>query len=156
LLEKSDRPTAARFLTDLISAVPYRVHIVLTDNGLQFTDPPRIRNGQIARHRFHPFEEICRANGVEHRLTKPNHPWTNGQVERMNRTLKEATVKRYYYETHSQLRSHLADFVTAYNFSRRLKTLNGLSPHEYICGIWKKEPDRFALDPTHQMPGLNT
>jgi hypothetical protein len=45
----------------------------------------------------------------------------------MNRTLKEATVKRYYYETHHQLRSHLADFVTAYNFGRRLKTLKGLS-----------------------------
>ena len=127
LHEKSDRPTAARFLGDLISAVPYRVHILLTDNGLQFTDLPRIHNGQIARYRFHPFEEICRASGIEHRLTKPNHPWTNGQVERMNRTLKEATVKRYYYETHCQLRSHMADFVTAYNFGRRLKTLKGTS-----------------------------
>jgi transposase InsO family protein len=80
----------------------------------------------------------------------------NGQVERMNRTLKEATVKRYYYETHGQLRSHLSDFVAAYNFGRKLKTLKGLSPYEYICGIWKKEPDRFTLDPIHQMPGLNT
>ncbi len=48
----------------------------------------------------------------------------------MNRTLKEATVKRYSYETHDQLRSHLADFVTAYNFARRLKTLKGLTPYE--------------------------
>ena len=38
------------------------------------------------------FERICREHGIEHRLTKPNHPWTNGQVERMNRTLKEATA----------------------------------------------------------------
>ena len=74
----------------------------------------------------------------------------------MNRTLKEATVKRYYYETHDQLRSHLADFVTAYNFGRRLKTLKGLSPYQYICSIWTKEPGRFTLDPIHQMPGLNT
>lgn len=37
---------------------------------------------------------------IDHRLTKPKHPWTNGQVERMNRTLKEATVKRFNYETH--------------------------------------------------------
>ena len=51
----------------------------------------------------------------------------------MNRTIKEATVKRYYYETHDQLRSHLADFVIAYNFARRLKTLKGLTPYEYIC-----------------------
>jgi hypothetical protein len=73
----------------------------------------------------------------------------------MNRTLKEATVKRYYYETHDQLRSHLTDFVTAYNFGRRLKTLKGLSPHQYICSIWTNEPDRFTFDPIHQTPGLN-
>ena len=46
----------------------------------------------------------------------------NGQVERMNRTIKEATVKRFHYETHEQLRTHLTDFATAYNFARRLKT----------------------------------
>jgi hypothetical protein len=80
----------------------------------------------------------------------------NGQVERINRTLKEATVQRYYYDTHDQLRRHLADFITAYNFARRLKSLNGLTPYEYVCKAWAKEPNRFTLDPTHQMPGLNT
>ena len=46
----------------------------------------------------------------------------------MNRTIKDATVKRYFYETHDQLRAHLRDFVDAYNFARRLKTLRGLTP----------------------------
>src|SRR6202049_4326773 len=140
LHEKADRPTAVRFLEALIAAVPYRLHTVLTDNGIQFADLPRNRDGWTARYRVHRFDQICRANGIEHRLTKPNHPWTNGQVERMNRTLKEATVKRYYYETHDQLRGHLADFLTAYNFGRRLKTLKGISPYEYICRLWAKEP----------------
>lgn len=43
------------------------------------------------------FDMICEANGIEHRLTKPNHPWTNGQVERMNRTIKDATTKAFNY-----------------------------------------------------------
>ena len=102
------------------------------------------------------FDMICEANGIEHRLTKPNHPWTNGQVERMNRTIKEATVKRFHYDSHDQLRRHLADFLAANNFARRLKALNGLTPYEYICKIWTSEPDRFILYPIHQMPGLNT
>ncbi len=51
---------------------------------------------------------------------------------------------------------HLADFMAAYNFARRLKTLSGLTPYEYICKIWTSEPDRFILNPIHQMPGLNT
>jgi hypothetical protein len=59
--------------------------------------------------RVHGFDRICRANAIEHRLAKAYHPWTNGQVERMNRTIKEATVNRYHYETHDQLRTQLAD-----------------------------------------------
>jgi hypothetical protein len=73
----------------------------------------------------------------------------------MNRTIKEATVKRFHYDSHDQLRTHLADFMSAYNFARRLKTLSGLTPYEYICKIWTSEPERFIIDPIHQMPGLN-
>ena len=102
------------------------------------------------------FDVICTANGIEHRLTKPNHPWTNGQVERMNRTIKDATVKRYHCENHDQLRSHLSDFLDAYNFARPLKTLSGLTPYEYIRKKRTSEPDRFILNPIRQMPGLNT
>ena len=50
---------------------------------------------------------------MEHRRTKPAHPWTNGQVKRMNRTLKEATVLRYHYETTEQLNKHLQAFLLA-------------------------------------------
>lgn len=83
--------------------------------------------------RVYVFEYACAKADIEHRTTKPKHPWTNGQVERMNRTIKDATVKRFYYESHDQLRQHLADFVVAYKFGRRLKTLKGLTPYEFIC-----------------------
>ncbi len=73
----------------------------------------------------------------------------------MNRTIKEATVQRYHYDSHDQLRRHLDDFLAAYNFGRRLKALKGLTPFEFICRQWASEPKRFRLDPTHQMPGLN-
>ena len=71
-------------------------------------------------------------------------------------SIKEATVKRYHYGCHDQLHTHLADFMAAYNFARRLKTLNDLTPYEYISKNWTSEPDRFILNPIHQMPGLNT
>jgi len=73
----------------------------------------------------------------------------------MNRTIKDATVKRYFYDTHNQLKAHLTDFLRAYNFARRLKTLKGLTPYEYLCKLWTQTPDRFTLNPIHQMPGLN-
>jgi hypothetical protein len=65
----------------------------------------------------------------------------------MNRTIKEATVQRYHYDDHHQLRRHLDDFVAAYNFGRRLKTLKGLTPYEFICKAWQNEPDRFTPKP---------
>jgi transposase InsO family protein len=155
-VRKTGRTSAAAFLEALIAAVPYKLHIVLTDNGIQFTFPQRYADGPTARYVTHMFDRRCQENGIEHRLTKVKHPWTNGQVERMNRTLKEATVQRYHYDSHQQLEAHLADFVSAYNFGRRLKTLRGLTPYEFICKTWTKEPHRFRLDPLHQMPGLNT
>jgi transposase InsO family protein len=154
--KKTSRVTASAFLQALIEAVPYKIHIVLTDNGIQFTFPPRYADGPTARYMTHMFDMRCRENGIEHRLTKVRHPWTNGQVERMNRTIKEATVKRYHYDSHNQFEMHLTDFVNAYNYARRLKTLKGLTPYEYICKIWTKEPQRFTINPIHQMPGLNT
>ncbi len=80
------------------------IHTVLTDNGTHFTEPggncwrPAEIKAMLERHeifRAHAFELACAQNDIDHRLTKPKHPWTNGQVERMNRTIKEATVKRF-------------------------------------------------------------
>lgn len=155
LAEKANRRTASAFLEALIEAVPYTLHTVLTDNGGQFCYQPSKRNGPTARYMTHMFDLRCREHGIEHRLTKPNHPWTNGQVERMNRTLKEATVRRYHYDSHDQLSQHLQTFLAAYNYARRLKTLKGLTPYEYICRCWTETPDRFRLNPLHHMPGLN-
>ena len=92
---------------------------------------------------------------LKYRLTKIKHPWTNGQVERMNRTIKDATVKRYHYDSNEQLKTHLGDFVSAYNFGRCLKTSKGLTPYEYMCELWTNEPQRFRIDPIHHAPGLN-
>ena len=117
LHERATRRVAADFLRKLIELVPYKIHTVLTDNGIHFTVPggaswsvPEIK-AMIERKeifRAHSFDVACARNDIDHRLTKPNYPWTNGQVERMNRTIKEATVRRYYYESHDRLRAHLA------------------------------------------------
>ncbi len=65
----------------------------------------------------------------------------------MNRTIKEATVRTYHYESHDQLQQHLEAFINAYNFAKRLKTLTGLTPYQFIYSCWQNEPDRFKVDP---------
>ena len=65
-------------------------------------------------------------------------------------------MKRFHSDDHDQLRAHLQSFVADYNFARRIKTLKGLIPYDFICKQWTTEPDRFIINPIHQMPGLNT
>ena len=179
LHRKALRRTAGDFLRHLAQAVPYKINIVLTDNGTHFTTPgaggsaAQLVAEALAKGEpvwAHAFEYACATLGIQHRTTKIKHPWSHegktsirgidflkgGQVERMNRTIKQATVKRFHYHDHDQLARHLTDFISAYNFGRRLKTLKGLTPYEFICKCWTSEPERFILNPLHQMPGLNT
>jgi hypothetical protein len=53
---KAKRQTASDFLKALIKAVPYKIHTVLTDNGIQFADLPKNRMGPTAlwRGEAHP------------------------------------------------------------------------------------------------------
>src|SRR5690606_5689371 len=137
---KASKMAAAEILRNLVMAVLNRNHTVLTDNGIQLTTQTCDRDA-----RDHHFNQNCTECRIEHRIIKVKHPWTIGQVERMNRTIKDATVKLFHYDDHTQLCIHLADFIAAYNFDRRLKTLRGLTPYEFICKQWTDEPELFKI-----------
>ena len=76
LVDKADRKTAWEFLEAVLEAVPYKIHTILTDNGIQFCEQQRNRNTPYSRPMR--FDMICATNGIEHRLTKPNHPTFGG------------------------------------------------------------------------------
>ena len=89
--EKVARRTAGDFLRRLIAAVPYKVHTVLTDNGTHFTTPgntssaaPDIKAALEAGEPVwaHAFEYACAQNDIDHRLTKPKHPWTTDVIDK--------------------------------------------------------------------------
>jgi hypothetical protein len=77
LHETAGKMAVAQFLRDLIAVVPYAIHTVLTDNGIQFTNQER--------HRYafeHIFDRVCDEHGIEHRLTKIKHPWTTDVIDK--------------------------------------------------------------------------
>jgi transposase-like protein len=79
--ENTGKMNGADFLRNVVKAFPYKIHTVLTDNGMAFADLPKNRNGASWRYLgAHIFDRACAENGIEHRLTKPYHPWTNGQL----------------------------------------------------------------------------
>jgi transposase InsO family protein len=154
--EAATKMNGAAFLREVIAAFPYAVHTVLTENGMAFADLPKYRDGPTARWMGHIFDRVCQEHGVKHKLTKPYHPWTNGQAERMNRTVKDATVKLFHYPDLRALESHVRAFVTAYNFAKHLKALRWRTPFRAIRDAWKADPAPFKIDPHHLIPGPHT
>ena len=140
------------FLRQAIEVFPYQIRTVLTDNGATLTEQSRYRRGATNRFWVHIFDRVCYEYNIKHRLTKPYHPWTNGQVARMNRTIKEATAKAFHYPDLDALKAHVFAFVMAYNFARHLKGLRRRTTLKVICEAWTENPDRFTINPHHLIP----
>jgi transposase InsO family protein len=158
-LDANTKLNGAAFLREVVEAFPYRIHTVLTDNGMAFADLPKNRGRSpemTALFGGHIFDRVCDEHGIKHRLTKPYHPWTNGQAERMNRTVKEATIKAFHYPNLDALKAHVLAFIRAYNFAKHLKALHWRTPFQAICEAWTKDPAPFRINPHHLIPGPHT
>ena len=136
---------ATSFLKEVYESFPNKITHLLTDNGLQFTQHKGDREQHI-------FRKTCKELGIEARLTKPYHPWTNGQVERMNRTIKEATIKKFYYQNHKKLEEHLKTFIEIYNYTQPLKALKRMTPYEKICLYLQSEEGKSCLNTRYKIP----
>jgi transposase len=143
LVRRAGRVEAGLFLSSLAAAIPFRIHTVLTLNAEPFA-----AGGRLTR-----FARLCRELGIEHRLTTIRNPWTSGRVERMGRMIQQAGDDRIGHKGDADLARYLRDFVRAYNHGRRLKTLQGLTPHDFICRKWQADAQSFLRDPNHEIMG---
>jgi transposase InsO family protein len=105
--------SARAFLEALHEACPIRIAKILTDNGKEFTDRlfasrEREPSGQ------HEFDQLCHALGIEHRLTKPRTPQTNGMVERFNGRISDV-LRTHRFHSGQDMRQTLEHHVRLYN-----------------------------------------
>lgn len=155
LYERKTIKESTDFLNRVIDFFPFKIHRLLTDNGAQFTYRGLAKELR-PKNKRHDFEKICQANGTSHKKTKFRHPWTNGQVERFNRTVKSQTIRKYYYPDFDSLEKHLDSYVSAYNIAKKLKAIKFLTPVEKVVEIYKNKPKLFLRNPFHNSVGLNT
>ena len=154
LYEDKTMESALHFLDIVFKFFPYHIHRILTDNGLQFTYEALPEKKKPKRKR-HPFTQKCLDNGIKHKLTNFFSPQTNGQVERMNQILKDATIKMFEYDTVEQFKVNLHDFLNYYNCSKKLKSLNRKSPFTFLQEKYKINPKLFTKNSDYHCVGLN-
>jgi transposase InsO family protein len=141
---RRDAATAAGFLERFLAHFPAEVHTILTDNGSEFTDrfavdmPGKPKDKPSGNH---PFDRVCAAAGIKHRLAKPFHPQTNGMVERFNRRINEAIgrekkrgIAHRLFASHQDRNAFLKKFVDDYNHTR-LKCLDYLAPKQALANL---------------------
>lgn len=143
VIGQRDAETVAACLERFLAAFPHPVHTILTDNGAEFTDRFGAARWRTERRATgeHAFDQVCAKAGIQHRLTRPFRPQTNGLVERFNRRLAEAIAARpaiaknegkNKFHSHAERDAFLHDFVHRYNRTR-LKCLDYRAPAELIA-----------------------
>jgi len=127
--------TAADFVERFLKDFPHEVRVILSDNGFEWTDrcAGKIKKQATGKH---PVDKICAKHNINHKLTRPRRPQTNGMVERFNRRINDAIARKAKiaansgqnsFTSHKERNEFLATFV--YNYNRtRLKCLNYSSP----------------------------
>ncbi|MCF8245555.1 MAG: integrase core domain-containing protein [Saprospiraceae bacterium] len=142
---------AEEFMNECIAFFPFGITHVLTDNGLEFTN--KLIKSKKGHYCPKPskLDAICSQNNIDHRLTKPGTPKTNGMVERVNGTIKNNTIKKYNYENIAQINNDLMRFVVFYNLYRRhsglRKELNVKTPYDAIKKWFEIKPEIFLQKP---------
>ncbi len=158
--ENKTADNAVEFLKECKEYFPFYITHILTDNGLEFTDKYSRGKGFVSGN--HKFDKEClepqikessdnQEQVIEHRLTAPNTPQTNGMVERVNGTIKNATIKADEYDNIEDVKSELNKFLIYYNFNRRhgslRKELKVRTPFDAVQSWFQTKPEIFKILP---------
>lgn len=143
---------ARRFLRDLERACPLKIRTILTDNGKEFTDRlfglrKRAPTGN------HEFDKLCAELEIDHRLTPPKSPQTNGMVERFNGRIEDV-LQGHHFKSGEDLEQTILRYVWLYNQQLPQSVLGSRTPLQAMKDWHKLKPERFKKIP-YQLTGCD-
>lgn len=139
------------FANNCLDFFPFPITHILTDNGLEFTNSLiKSKKGEYCK-KPSKLDVFCQDNNIDHRLTKPFTPKTNGMVEKANDIIKNGTIKKTEYENIEQMNEGLTRFLVFYNLYRRhgslRKELKVKTPLNAIEKWFEIKPEIFKEKP---------
>ena len=114
--------TAAAFLhrmVDHYAGYGIRVEAIISDNA-------------FAYRRSAAFRTACAELGIQQRFIKPAHPWTNGKVERLNRTLATEWAYSRIWTSNTERAAALPTWLDYYNLERPHLGIGGQRPIDRV------------------------
>jgi transposase InsO family protein len=137
--------SASSFLKALHKACPIKIQKLLTDNGKEFTDrlfaiKEREPSGE------HEFDRLCQALDIEHRLTQPRTPKTNGMVERFNGRIADV-LKTNRFNSAEDMAQTLMRYVALYNHQLPQSALKSKTPMQTMKDWYASHPHLFHKRP---------
>jgi transposase InsO family protein len=144
--------SARRFLRDLQRACPIKITKLLTDNGKEFTDRLFASRAKAPSGK-HEFDVLCTELGIEHRLTKPRTPQTNGMVERFNGRISDVLATHRFLDG-EDLEQTLLRYVALYNHQLPQSALGSRTPMQAMKDWYQTHPQLFNKRP-YDRPGCD-
>lgn len=151
IYDKKSAGSTDDFMDRVIDFFPFDITHILTDNGLEFTNRLiKSKKGQLCQ-KPSKMDVKCQENNIDHRLTKPSTPKTNGMVERANGTIKNNTILKKDFNSRLDMKKGLIGFLCSYNLYRRhgslRKELNVKTPVQAVRKWYQLKPEIFKITP---------
>ena len=140
------------FMDKCLAFFPFKITHILTDNGLEFTNKLLKSKTGNSCQKLSKMDVKCIENNIQHRLTVPFTPKINGNVERVNETIKNNTILKTQYQSLDEMKTDLTKFLSFYNLHRRhgsiRKELKVKTPFNAIEKWYELKPEIFTITPT--------
>jgi len=119
-----------KFLENVIDFFPFEIKKILTDNGAEFTD--KFNNKDKKPTGNHIFDKTCNVNSIEHRLTKPYTPKTNGMVERVNGKVTVNVLDKIKFNSNEEMTNTIIGYFHNYNHHIKHSGINRKTPFQAL------------------------
>ncbi|GEM_PF-210205 len=144
--------SAQAFLKALHKVCPLRLTKLLPDNGKDLTDR-LFASRERKPSGNHEFDQLCQELGIEHRLTKPRTPKTNGMVERFDGRIADV-LKTHQFNSREDMEQTLLRYVALYNHQLPQSALGSKTPMQAMKEWYQDRTDLFYRRP-YDRPGYD-
>ena len=109
------------------------IQMALDKTGMHVNSRPKLLSDNGSCYISHELKDYLQEHGIKHVRGAPNHPQTQGKIERYHRSMKNIIkLDNYYLPEH--LVKRLEEFVNYYNNDRYHESLNNVTPADVFYG----------------------